>query len=119
MVISSSGNDLIVPDLDPAFTAAAVTVQVLNLASGTGPELVLGLSPIHSALEFLQLEHVWGLVVKLLPLVVESVTLITYLVPVLTTDAEILSPGFSVPPTGWMLLVGNISHHVKYSSGWP
>src|SRR5215469_5231749 len=31
MVISSSGNVLIVPDLDPAFTVAAVTVQVLNL----------------------------------------------------------------------------------------
>src|SRR5215467_4170570 len=123
MVISSSGNDLIVPDLVPAFTAAAVTVQVLNLGSGTGPELVLGLSPIHSALLFLQppLTLQVGVLVKLLPEVVESVTLIVYLVPLLTTDAEILSPGFTVTPTAWMLLVGNISHHVKYVRGvpWP
>src|SRR5215467_3319343 len=119
MVISSSRNDLIVPDLVPAFTAAAVTVQVLNLASETGPELMAGLSPIHSALLFLQppLTLQVGVLVKLLPEVVESVTLIVYLVPLLTTDAEILSPGFTVTPTAWMLLVGNSSHHVKYTKG--
>ena len=53
-----------------------------------------------------------SVLLKLLPAVVESVTFSAYLVPVLTTDAAILSPGLTVSPTVWMSLLGYISHQV-------
>ena len=104
---------MIVPAVEPAFTVAFVGVQVPNLARGTWPLDVDGASAIHSALAFLHVvgEPVW-VAEKLLPGVVESVTSSVYLVPLLATDAEILSPGLTVVPMNWMLLLGNISHHV-------
>src|SRR5215472_270199 len=114
MVIALSGNDLIVPEWVPAFTVAAVSVQVLNLGSGTSAPLALGASAIHSALWSLQVVAAQVAVAEtLLPAVVESVTLSVYLVPLRTTDAAMLSPGFTVAPTNWMLLLGNISHQVR------
>jgi hypothetical protein len=61
---------------------------------------VLGASAIHSALWFLQVvarQVCW--VEKSLPEVVASVTASVYLVPALTTDAAIASPGCTVVPT--------------------
>src|SRR6516164_2067255 len=75
IVISSSGKFLIVPDVEPAATAAFVRVQVPKLARGTSPLDVDGASAIHSALAFWQVaaEQLW-VVEKLLPDVVESAT---------------------------------------------
>ena len=63
-----------------------------------------------TALLFAQLEQVW-VVEKLFAVWVESVTLSVYFVPLRATEALMLSPGTTVLPTIWMLLVGYISHH--------
>jgi hypothetical protein len=57
MVISSSLNVEMTPDLEPDFTVAPVSDQLWKLDSGKMPPEPLGASAIHSALEFAQLEQ--------------------------------------------------------------
>ena len=73
MVISSSVNDEMTPDVEPAFTVAPDSVQLWKSDSGSTPDELLGASAIHSALELAQPEQVW-VVVKLFAVWVESVT---------------------------------------------
>src|SRR5579863_2276527 len=73
MVISSSGNVEITPEVEPDLSVAPDSVQVPKLASGRTPRELLGASAIHSALELAQFEQVW-VVVKLSAGRVESVS---------------------------------------------
>src|SRR5215472_7977507 len=75
IVIASSGNVLIVPDVVPDFTVALVSVQGEKVGSGISPAPAPAAPAIHSALAFGQAAppHGW-VVAKLLPAVVESVT---------------------------------------------
>src|ERR1700722_18446827 len=93
----------------PDFTVAPDTVQVPTFSGDVTP--LPGSSATHSALEPRQVAQV-SVTLKLLPEVVASVTLSAYFVPVLVTEAVILSPGFTVVPTTWMSFVGYISHQV-------
>jgi hypothetical protein len=73
IVISSSVNEEITPEVVPSVTVAPVSFHVLNWASGSTPEFELGASAIHSALLFAQLEQV-SVLVKLSAGCWESVT---------------------------------------------
>ena len=104
---------MIVPAVEPAFTVAFVRVQVPNMARGTRPLDVDGASAIHSALAFLHVvaEQVW---------VVEKLFAphcgVGHLerVPGAAPDhgRGDLGTRLTVVPMNWMLLLGNISHHV-------
>src|SRR5438477_5047617 len=116
MVISSSGNALIVPLLPAFATADLLFVHLANLTSGYSvPVVVLvGASAIHSAEAAGQVAAAQRkLCVKLLAGVVESVTFTVYLALPRTTDTVILSPALTVVPTSWTLLTGNSSHQVS------
>ena len=58
MVISSSVNDEMVPDVEVVLTAALPACQVPKSESGSTPLEPVGASAIHSALELSQSEHV-------------------------------------------------------------
>ena len=111
IVISFALKEEMVPVLLAVETEELLFVQTLNLGSGTIEPLLVGASAIHSALEFLQLLQV-SVLVKLLPVWVESVSLSVYLVPLRVTKAAILSPTLTFALTTWMELVGYISHQL-------
>lgn len=111
MVMSSSGNAEIPPEVEPDVTVAPVTVQVPKSESGETPLEPVGASAIHSALLSAQSEQLW-VVEKLLAGLVESVTVSVSLVPAVATEALMLSPGLTDSPTSWTTLLGYISHHV-------
>jgi hypothetical protein len=73
IVISSSVNEEITPEVEPSVTVEPLSVHVLKCESGSTPLLLLGASAIHSALLLAQPEQVW-VVVKLFAECVESVT---------------------------------------------
>jgi hypothetical protein len=73
MVISSSVNEEITPEVEPSVTVEPLSVHVLKWESGSTPLELLGASAIHSALLLAQPEQLC-VVLKLFPERVESVT---------------------------------------------
>jgi hypothetical protein len=73
IVISSSVNEEITPEVEPSVTVEPLSVHVLKWESGSTPLELLGASAIHSALLFAQPEQDW-VVLKLFAECVESVT---------------------------------------------